>query len=165
MRIYIVRHGKAADEGYNFDEDRPLTDEGRALMRVTAKAWVKLGDAKPEVWLSSPLVRAVQTCEICVDALTLWSAMQDSSVRHRASGPMALQAAARTQSSSARRFAASSCSTRAPVTRTPEVDPLVTVVVLELSARCPQPAAIVAEVTRASAANEVRTMIFAPEVP
>ena len=71
MRIYIVRHGKAADEGYKFDEDRPLTDEGRSLMRVTAKAWVDRGDVKPEIWLSSPLVRAVQTCEICVDAFGL----------------------------------------------------------------------------------------------
>ena len=68
MRIYIVRHGKAADEGYKFDEDRPLTDDGRALMRRTAKVWVKRGDPAPELWLSSPLVRAVQTCEICVDA-------------------------------------------------------------------------------------------------
>ena len=69
MRIYLVRHGKAADEGYRFDEDRPLTDEGRALMRRTAKAWTKHADGKePELWITSPLVRAVQTCEISVDA-------------------------------------------------------------------------------------------------
>ena len=68
MRIYVVRHGKAEDDGYRFDEDRPLTDEGRALMRRTAKAWVKAKEKEPELWLSSPLVRAVQTCEICVNA-------------------------------------------------------------------------------------------------
>lgn len=68
MRIYVVRHGKAADDGYRFDEDRPLTDEGRALMRRTAKEWVKAKEKEPEVWFTSPLVRAVQTCEICVDA-------------------------------------------------------------------------------------------------
>lgn len=72
MRIYLVRHGKAADEGYRFDEDRPLTDVGRALMRRTAEAWVKEADGKePELWLTSPLVRAVQTCEIAVDAFEL----------------------------------------------------------------------------------------------
>ena len=69
MRIYLVRHGKAADEGYRYDEDRPLTDEGRVLMRRTAKTWAKEAEEKaPELWLTSPLVRAVQTCEICVDA-------------------------------------------------------------------------------------------------
>ena len=68
MRLYLVRHGKAVDEGYRFDEDRPLTDDGRERMRRTAKAWAKHGDPAPEAWLVSPLVRAVQTCEICVDA-------------------------------------------------------------------------------------------------
>jgi phosphohistidine phosphatase SixA len=68
VKIYLVRHGKAADEGYRFDEDRPLTDEGRDRMRVTAKAWKKQADGAPDLWLVSPLVRAVQTCEICVDA-------------------------------------------------------------------------------------------------
>lgn len=69
MRIYLVRHGKAADDGYRYDEDRPLTDEGRALMRRTAKSFVKhAGGKEPELWLTSPLVRAVQTCEIAVDA-------------------------------------------------------------------------------------------------
>ena len=69
MRIYVVRHGKAVDEGYRHDEDRPLTDEGRVLMRRTAKAWVKEAkDKAPDLWLTSPLVRAVQTCEISVRA-------------------------------------------------------------------------------------------------
>jgi phosphohistidine phosphatase len=69
MRIYLVRHGKAADEGYRFDEDRPLTDVGRALLRRTAEAWVKeASDKEPELWLTSPLVRAVQTCEIALHA-------------------------------------------------------------------------------------------------
>ena len=69
MRIYLVRHGKAADEGYRNDEERPLTDEGRVLMRLTAKAFAKHADGhEPELWLTSPLVRAVQTCEIAVHA-------------------------------------------------------------------------------------------------
>src|SRR2546423_6382517 len=68
MRVYLVRHGKAADEGYRIDADRPLTDEGRARMRRTARAWAKAGDDAPERWWVSPLVRAVQTCEICLAA-------------------------------------------------------------------------------------------------
>ena len=68
MRIYLVRHGKAADAGYDVDEHRPLTDEGRERMRRNAKAWAKRNDPPPQLWLVSPLVRAVQTCEICVDA-------------------------------------------------------------------------------------------------
>lgn len=67
MKIYLVRHGKAADSGYHVDEHRPLTEIGRSLMRQTAKAWAKRGK-EPELWLVSPLVRAVQTCEICVEA-------------------------------------------------------------------------------------------------
>ena len=69
MRIYLVRHGKAIDEGYRFDSDRPLSDAGRPRMRRIAKAWAKEARPEaPELWLTSPLVRAVQTCEICVDA-------------------------------------------------------------------------------------------------
>lgn len=68
MRIYLVRHGKAADEGYAVDAHRPLTDEGRARMRRTAKAWAKNEEKEPELWFVSPLVRAVQTAEICIDA-------------------------------------------------------------------------------------------------
>ena len=36
-------------------------------MRRTAKAWAKR-EKSPERWLVSPLVRAVQTAEICIDA-------------------------------------------------------------------------------------------------
>ena len=68
MRLYLVRHGKAVDDGYRFDSDRPLTDEGRERMRRTAKAWARKGDGAPERWWVSPLVRAVQTCEICLKA-------------------------------------------------------------------------------------------------
>ena len=68
MRVYIVRHGKAVNEGYRVDSDRPLTDEGRARMRRTARVWAKRKEKPPRRWLTSPLVRAVQTCEICVEA-------------------------------------------------------------------------------------------------
>jgi phosphohistidine phosphatase len=67
-RVYLVRHGKAADSGYARDEDRPLTEEGRERMRRNAAALADAAGALPEVWLCSPFVRAVQTCEITVAA-------------------------------------------------------------------------------------------------
>lgn len=68
MILYLVRHGHAEDD-YRVDAHRPLTGEGRARMRRTARAWAKHKDSPaPDLWLVSPLVRAVQTCEICVDA-------------------------------------------------------------------------------------------------
>lgn len=67
-RVYLVRHGNAAEEGYAHDEDRPLTAEGRERMRRNAAALAGAADAVPEVWFTSPLVRAVQTAEIAVAA-------------------------------------------------------------------------------------------------
>lgn len=67
MRVYLVRHGFAADgSGYDGDEDRPLTDEGRRRLRLTAATWTTLPDPVPERWLVSPYVRAVQTAEFLV---------------------------------------------------------------------------------------------------
>ena len=54
--VYLVRHAKAADEGYARDEDRPLTSEGRERMRRNAALLAGAADA-PEVWLCAPLVR------------------------------------------------------------------------------------------------------------
>ncbi len=68
MTIYLVRHGVAADEGYAVDAHRPLTDAGRERMRRTAAAWAGRAGARPARWITSPLVRAVQTCEICLAA-------------------------------------------------------------------------------------------------
>jgi phosphohistidine phosphatase len=67
-RVYLLRHGKAADSGYASDEDRPLTDEGRERMRRNAVALARAAGAPPRAWLCSPLVRAVQTCEIALAA-------------------------------------------------------------------------------------------------
>lgn len=67
MRVYLMRHGIAAD-GYAVDEHRPLTLEGRRKAREIAALWASSGEPRPERWIVSPLVRAVQTCEIVVDA-------------------------------------------------------------------------------------------------
>jgi len=71
MRIYLVRHGFAADAAaYGGDEDRPLTDEGRRRLGLTAATWSTLPDPRPARWLVSPLVRAVQTAEILLAGLS-----------------------------------------------------------------------------------------------
>lgn len=65
MRLYLMRHGEALPPGPGVqDEDRPLTDEGRRRVREVARAWALRDDPAPEAWVVSPLVRAVQTCEI-----------------------------------------------------------------------------------------------------
>ncbi len=70
MRVYLIRHGNAADVGgYDRDDDRPLTAEGRRRMKLSAGAWLTSHEPFPERWLVSPLVRAVQTAEICSAAL------------------------------------------------------------------------------------------------
>ena len=73
MRIYILRHGIAADHGdprYPRDSERPLTPEGRRKMRPIARALDKL-EVKPDVILTSPFVRAHQTADITTTVLRL----------------------------------------------------------------------------------------------
>lgn len=68
MRVYLVRHGRAAGPGTGSDEERPLTDDGRRALRASAKVWVESGEPAPTRWLVSPLVRAVQTAELLLGA-------------------------------------------------------------------------------------------------
>ncbi|HEY0839313.1 MAG TPA: phosphohistidine phosphatase SixA [Vulgatibacter sp.] len=69
MRIYLVRHGFAADGmEYDRDDDRPLTAAGRERVRRSAAVWATSGEEAPSLWIVSPLVRAVQTAEIAVSA-------------------------------------------------------------------------------------------------
>ena len=73
MELLLLRHGDAADRltgGYARDEDRPLTDAGRAEARVAARALARLG-AVPELLLTSPLVRAAQTAAVVAETLEL----------------------------------------------------------------------------------------------
>ncbi len=65
MRLYIVRHGIAVPHGSpGFQEnERPLTEDGIEKMKRAAKGLRAL-DVRPDVILSSPLPRALQTAEI-----------------------------------------------------------------------------------------------------
>jgi phosphohistidine phosphatase len=71
MQLYIVRHGIAIDrEDPNCppDPERFLTDEGMEKTKQVAKGVAEIG-AVPDLMLSSPYLRAVQTAEIFAGAL------------------------------------------------------------------------------------------------
>jgi phosphohistidine phosphatase len=69
VTAYLVRH-EEAEPGQDIpDGHRALTGRGRTRMRETGKLVLK--HAQIDVVYTSPLVRAVQTAEILVDALRM----------------------------------------------------------------------------------------------
>ena len=72
MILYFLRHGDAGAHrsGDMTDDARELTDEGRAALRAAAPLWRRL-NLRPDLVLTSPLVRAQQTAELLVEALGL----------------------------------------------------------------------------------------------
>ena len=71
MRVYIMRHGIAMDRTNPkapTDAERPLTAEGMQKTRAAALGLKELG-VKPDMLITSPLVRAAQTAEIVAEAL------------------------------------------------------------------------------------------------
>ena len=80
MRLYLVRHGIAVDHlggGITRDSERPLTDEGITEMKLVARALLKI-NKKPDLILSSPLVRARQTAQIIADAFNMEITLSDT---------------------------------------------------------------------------------------
>ena len=66
MQLFIVRHGIAIDREdpkCPADPERFLTEEGAERTRQAAKGLAEVG-AIPDVMISSPYLRAVQTAEI-----------------------------------------------------------------------------------------------------
>jgi phosphohistidine phosphatase len=71
MDLYIVRHGIAIDREDPKcppDPERYLTEEGTEKTKQVAKGVAALG-ITPDLFLSSPYVRAMQTAEIFATAL------------------------------------------------------------------------------------------------
>jgi phosphohistidine phosphatase len=71
MELYLIRHGLAQPLGNKndfADEKRALTSQGRERMREVARGLRKLA-VKPELILTSPLVRATETAEIVADTV------------------------------------------------------------------------------------------------
>lgn len=70
MDLLLVRHGIAVERGALGDDRlRPLTPEGRERMVEAARGLARL--VTPEVVLSSPWLRAVQTAEVLREAYGL----------------------------------------------------------------------------------------------
>ncbi|RVU55151.1 SixA phosphatase family protein [Anaerosphaera multitolerans] len=68
MRIFFIRHGIA--ENYaDSDFNRQLTIEGRIKLNETFEEFVKTFKSYDFKVFTSPLVRAVQTCEILCEKL------------------------------------------------------------------------------------------------
>ncbi len=71
MLLYLIRHGIAVDRNDPNappEAERPLTPKGMQKTRSAALGFLELG-AKPDVFLSSPYVRAVQTAEIFAEVV------------------------------------------------------------------------------------------------
>ncbi|MBA3832101.1 MAG: phosphohistidine phosphatase SixA [Chthoniobacterales bacterium] len=69
MQLFFLRHGKADwPDWQKPDDERPLTKPGRKEVRAVAQFLVRL-KARPDLILTSPLPRAVQTAEIAAEHL------------------------------------------------------------------------------------------------
>lgn len=72
VRLHLVRHAHAGDsaEWIGDDDLRPLTDKGRKQAQRLGRFMGEHG-VRPDVIVSSPLVRALQTAEIVAGALDM----------------------------------------------------------------------------------------------
>ena len=69
MQLYFLRHGEADWPGWTKpDDERPLTDFGKKEVRQVAKFLNRL-KVKPDLVVTSPLPRALQTAEIAAEQL------------------------------------------------------------------------------------------------
>lgn len=71
MHILLLRHGIAADIGQGgtrSDEERPLTEEGNAVLERACRTYARLAGPIDRI-VSSPLLRARQTADLFADAL------------------------------------------------------------------------------------------------
>lgn len=70
MILYFLRHGKAGQPRAHDDDARELTSRGVAALRAAARLWRRLS-LEPDVVISSPLPRALQTAELFVEGVAL----------------------------------------------------------------------------------------------
>ena len=70
MKLIFVRHATAVERSAEIaEEERYLTPDGRVFFRKTARTMLKK-DIEPDLILTSPLIRAVQTAEILAETLS-----------------------------------------------------------------------------------------------
>ncbi len=70
MILYFLRHGRAEQHSNGPDADRQLTKRGTQELKGAGPLWNRL-KLRPEVILTSPLVRALQTAEIAQATLAV----------------------------------------------------------------------------------------------
>lgn len=68
MQLYLIRHAAAADAGERGDAGRPLTPRGRSSFRRVVDGLRAL-DVRFDLVVHSPLLRAVQTADLCLPLL------------------------------------------------------------------------------------------------
>ena len=69
MQLYFLRHGEADWPGWTKpDDERPLTDFGKKEVRQLGKFLNRL-KVKPDLIVTSPLPRALQTAEVAAEQL------------------------------------------------------------------------------------------------
>jgi phosphohistidine phosphatase len=78
--LYFLRHGKAGEQRAVDDDRRELTTEGVVALRGAMPLWRRL-NLRPDLVLSSPLVRARQTAELFCRALGLAAPVVDETLR------------------------------------------------------------------------------------
>ncbi len=62
--VYLIRHAAAVErESSQKDQERPLSDKGREESKKMAQRFKKITSA-PEIWISSPARRALETAYI-----------------------------------------------------------------------------------------------------
>jgi phosphohistidine phosphatase len=80
MRVYLLRHGIAEDAGPKTpDAKRELTEKGRGKLAGVLKL-ARRAEIHPELILSSPLARAVQTAEMAREILGVESPVEQTQV-------------------------------------------------------------------------------------
>ncbi|MGI8657323.1 MAG: SixA phosphatase family protein [Candidatus Limnocylindria bacterium] len=68
MTLYFLRHGDAGAPRSGDDDARELSERGREALEAAAPLWRRL-NLRPDVIVSSPLPRALQTAEIAAAAV------------------------------------------------------------------------------------------------
>src|SRR5689334_17109963 len=87
MRIYLLRHGIAEDAGPKTpDSKRELTEPGRKKLNGVLRL-AKAAEAHPDLVLSSPLVRAVQTGEMAREVLKVETPLEKTEALHSEAHP------------------------------------------------------------------------------
>ncbi len=68
MILYFLRHGKAGSPRATGDDARNLTPKGVAALQSAAQLWRRV-NLRPDLVLSSPLSRALQTARLVCEAM------------------------------------------------------------------------------------------------